>query len=200
MTPTNNRLSAEERKVLILEAALNVFAQKGFSGARTKEIAKEAGVSETLVFRHFENKENLYAEALNQLFSHHPVVEEMEPAMQAGDDRAVLYTLARHIMEHGRRDERIVRLTFYSSLEGLRMAEHESSPIEILEGYLARRMEEGALRARDPRLAARFFLFAVFLYVSDIHMQFAGTPLPVSDEEAARALVDMCLEGLLPRE
>jgi TetR/AcrR family transcriptional regulator len=200
MTPTNNRLSAEERKVLILEAALNVFAQKGFSGARTKEIAKEAGVSETLLFRHFDNKEKLYAEALHHLFAHHPVVEEMEPAMRAGDDREVLYTIARHIMEHVGRDKRIVRLTFFSSLEGLKMAEHESTPILILEGYLARRVEEGALRVKDPRLAARFFLFAVFLYVSDKHVHFVGEPLEISDEDAARALADMFMDGLLPRD
>ena len=43
MPPGENRMSAERRKSLILEAALNVFAQKGFSGARTKELAKEAG-------------------------------------------------------------------------------------------------------------------------------------------------------------
>lgn len=200
MTPTNNRLSAEERKVLILEAALKVFAQKGFSGARTKEIAQEAGISETLLFRHFENKENLYAAALKHLFDHHPVIEEMEPALAASDDREVLFTLARHIMEHGRRDERIVRLTLFSGLEGLAMVEHESTPIKTLEAYFKRRMKEGALKNMDPRLAARFFLFAVFLYVSDMHLKFAGPPVKASDSKAARCLVDIFMEGLKPRD
>ncbi|MFH1034544.1 MAG: helix-turn-helix domain-containing protein [Pseudomonadota bacterium] len=200
MRPTNSRLSAEERKHLILEAALNVFAQKGFSGARTKEIAQEAGVSETLLFRHFVNKENLYAEARQHLFAHHPIAEEIEPAMQAGDDREVLYIIARHIMEHVGCDERIVRLTFFSSLEGLRMAEHQSTPIQILEGYFAKRKQEGALQAKDPRLAARFFMFALFLYVSDIHMNFAGSPLGIINEEAARNLADLFMDGLVPRE
>jgi AcrR family transcriptional regulator len=47
-----------ERQTQIIEAALNVFAEKGFDGARTKEIAEAAGVSEALVFKHFKNKES----------------------------------------------------------------------------------------------------------------------------------------------
>ena len=200
MPPGDNRMSAEQRKLLILEAALNVFAQKGFSGARTKEIAREAGVSETILFRHFNNKENLYVEALQHLFAPHPVGEDMEPAMRAGDDRKVLYTIARHIMEHVGRDKRIVRLALFSSLEGLHLAEHEQTPIQILEGYLAGRMQEGALRAKDPHLAARFFMFAVFLYVTDINMNLVGEPLAANDEEAAWTLADIFMDGLLPRE
>ena len=200
MPPGDNRMSAEQRKLLILEAALNVFAQKGFSGARTKEIAREAGVSETILFRHFNNKENLYVEALQHLFAPHPVGEDMEPAMRAGDDRKVLYTIARHIMEHVGRDKRIVRLALFSSLEGLHLAEHEQTPIQILEGYLAGRMQEGALQAKDPHLAARFFMFAVFLYVTDINMNLVGEPLAANDEEAAWTLADIFMDGLLPRE
>lgn len=199
MSHGENRMSAEQRKLLILETALDVFAQKGFSGARTKEIAKEAGVSEAILFRHFKNKENLYVEALHQLFAHHPVGEDMAPAMRAGDDREVLYTIARHIMEHVGRDKRIVRLTFFSSLEGLRMADHERTPIRILEEYFAKRMQEGALRAKDPHLAARFFLFAVFLYVTDMHMNLFGESLGISDDEAAWTLADIFMDGLLPR-
>jgi TetR/AcrR family transcriptional regulator len=200
MNPTGNRLSADERRIQILEAALNVFSRKGYSGARTKEIAREAGISETLVFRHFETKENLYQQALEHLYSHHPVFDEMEPAMAANDTRAVLYILARHVMEHGRRDERIVRLNLYSGLEGLNTEYEELEPMLILENYLERRMAEGALRKTDPRLAARFFLYTVFFYMSEIHLKLTGPPLDVSDDQAAETVVDLFMEGLLPRE
>lgn len=200
MTPPGNRLSADERRILILEAALNVFARKGYSGARTKEIAREAGISETLVFRHFETKENLYQEALEHLYSHHPVFDDMEPAMAAKDDRRVLYVLALHVMEHGRRDERIVRLNLYSGLEGINTASDELEPILVLEKYLKRRMEEGALRKTDPHLAARFFMYTVFFYMSEIHLKLAGPPMEISDEEAAATMVDLYMQGLLPRE
>jgi AcrR family transcriptional regulator len=44
----------------IVEAALTVFAQRGFDGATTREIAKEAGVSSALIHHHFKDKESLW--------------------------------------------------------------------------------------------------------------------------------------------
>jgi AcrR family transcriptional regulator len=45
---------------LLLEAARALFAEKGYSGASTREIADRAGVSETMLFRHFGSKANLF--------------------------------------------------------------------------------------------------------------------------------------------
>jgi len=47
------------KKDLILKTALKLFAQNGFSATSTSKIAKAAGVSEGLIFRHFENKDSL---------------------------------------------------------------------------------------------------------------------------------------------
>ena len=44
----------------IVEAALSVFSERGFDGATTREIAKEAGVSSGLIHHHFKDKENLW--------------------------------------------------------------------------------------------------------------------------------------------
>ena len=44
----------------ILEAALFLFSKKGYLGATTKEIAKEAGIAELTLFRHFASKEKLF--------------------------------------------------------------------------------------------------------------------------------------------
>jgi len=43
----------------ILKAALELFAQEGFKATSTSKVAKRAGVSEGLIFRHYENKEGL---------------------------------------------------------------------------------------------------------------------------------------------
>ncbi|MBS1063668.1 TetR/AcrR family transcriptional regulator [Gluconobacter wancherniae] len=58
----SSRLSATDRRQAILSAAAPVFARLGREGATTKEIAKAAGVSEALLYRHFVSKEVLYAE------------------------------------------------------------------------------------------------------------------------------------------
>lgn len=60
-----HRLSAEARKEAIVEAVQDVFAEKGFDGTTTRELAKAAGVSEALLYKHFPSKESLYAAMLD---------------------------------------------------------------------------------------------------------------------------------------
>jgi AcrR family transcriptional regulator len=55
------RLSSERRRAAIVKAVQRVFAEKGFHGTTTRELAVAAGVSEALLFKHFPNKEALYA-------------------------------------------------------------------------------------------------------------------------------------------
>ena len=50
----------QERREAILQTAVPLFAEKGFHGVKTREIANAAGVSEALVFQHFESKEALF--------------------------------------------------------------------------------------------------------------------------------------------
>jgi AcrR family transcriptional regulator len=56
-----SKLSCEERRVAIINAVRRVFAEKGFHGTTTRELAEAAGVSEALLFKHFPNKEALYS-------------------------------------------------------------------------------------------------------------------------------------------
>jgi AcrR family transcriptional regulator len=58
------RLTTEERRELILAGARSVFIQHGYSGSRTKMIAQAAGVSEALVYSHFESKDVLFEAAV----------------------------------------------------------------------------------------------------------------------------------------
>jgi AcrR family transcriptional regulator len=54
------KLSSDERRAAIIKAVRRVFAEKGFDGTTTRELALAAGVSEALLFKHFPNKEALY--------------------------------------------------------------------------------------------------------------------------------------------
>jgi AcrR family transcriptional regulator len=55
------KLSSEERRAAIIKAVRQVFAEKGFDGTTTRELAEAAGVSEALLFKHFPNKEALFS-------------------------------------------------------------------------------------------------------------------------------------------
>jgi AcrR family transcriptional regulator len=63
----NTRLDSDERRQAIVDAAIPLFARKGFSGATTRELAEAAGVSEALLYRHFPSKQLLYSEILQQV-------------------------------------------------------------------------------------------------------------------------------------
>lgn len=73
-----------DKKENILLSALDLFANEGYSATSTSKIAKKAGVSEGLIFRHFENKKGLLkaimedAESrINKIFS--PIIFEGDP-------------------------------------------------------------------------------------------------------------------------
>jgi AcrR family transcriptional regulator len=76
------RLSAEERKRTILEAAREQFAKTGdVGGTTTKMIARRAGVSEAIIYRYFDSKEDLYIEAVVE-----PLREIVERTAAAVED------------------------------------------------------------------------------------------------------------------
>jgi AcrR family transcriptional regulator len=58
------RLPAEERRRAIVEAALRVFSAGSYAGSTTSEIAREAGVSEPVLYRHFASKRDLWVACL----------------------------------------------------------------------------------------------------------------------------------------
>jgi AcrR family transcriptional regulator len=79
------KLSSEERRSAIIKAVRQVFAEKGFHGTTTRELALAAGVSEALLFKHFPNKEALFAAMLMACCSEQDVgrferVKELEPS------------------------------------------------------------------------------------------------------------------------
>ena len=75
-----------DKKEKILQTALQLFAEDGFTKTSTSKIAKQAGVSEGLIFRHFKNKEGLL-QSLNKrgeektkaLFR--PIIFESDPKL-----------------------------------------------------------------------------------------------------------------------
>lgn len=63
---SRKRISSDERKALILAAGRSIFSRFGYEGARTQEIARAAGVSEALIYRHFASKEVLHTAVLRE--------------------------------------------------------------------------------------------------------------------------------------
>jgi AcrR family transcriptional regulator len=64
--PTRKRLSAEDRRSAILDAALEVFSRRGYNGASIDEIATAAGISKALIYEHFPSKKDLHVSLLER--------------------------------------------------------------------------------------------------------------------------------------
>jgi AcrR family transcriptional regulator len=64
--PTRRRLSAPDRRVAILDAALEIFSGSGYHGASIDEIAQQAGISKALIYEHFPSKKDLHASLLER--------------------------------------------------------------------------------------------------------------------------------------
>ncbi len=60
------RLPARERRRAIVDAALRVFSERSYAGATTADIARAAGVSEPILYRHFSSKRELYLACLDE--------------------------------------------------------------------------------------------------------------------------------------
>src|SRR5258705_10759314 len=63
-TKRKERLPQAERREQIILAARQVFLESGFTGARPKEIAERAGITEAFLFRRFSSKEEMYRAAV----------------------------------------------------------------------------------------------------------------------------------------
>src|SRR3954471_14204781 len=60
------RLPAGERRRTIVDAALAVFAERGYAHASVDEIAERAGITVAVIYRHFSSKEELHGAALQE--------------------------------------------------------------------------------------------------------------------------------------
>jgi len=95
-TPVRGRLPAAERRAAVLDAALRVFGDGTYDGATTAEIARAAGVSEPILYRHFGCKRDLYVACLGEMWTRlHETVEEIVAAEP--DPREWLFSMPKAI-------------------------------------------------------------------------------------------------------
>ncbi|HLW65024.1 MAG TPA: helix-turn-helix domain-containing protein [Gemmataceae bacterium] len=92
----NLKLTGEERKAAIINVARRAFAEKGFHGTTTRELANAAGVSEALLFKHFPTKEALYSAMMQAACQEKN--PEMYQRMQALEPSTSTLVLLVHIM------------------------------------------------------------------------------------------------------
>ena len=197
------RMPGEDRRRQLLKVAIESFAQNGFSGTKTKEIAAAAGVSEAILFRHFASKEDLYHAILDEkeaTMGGERWFVEMKELAERRDDRGLFRHVAWQMIRSFREDTAFHRLLLYASLEGHLLADlfHERFGLpmgDFLTRYVALRQKEGAFRECDPGVAVMFAIGSIIHYAMARHVLGAKN-FPHGEEQIMDQFVELILGGL----
>jgi len=96
---TAAKLSSDERRAAIIHAVRRVFADKGFHGTTTRELALAAGVSEALLYKHFPTKEALFL-AMQQTCYGAQYHGKLEELMNMESSSATLVLMVHYLISH----------------------------------------------------------------------------------------------------
>jgi TetR/AcrR family transcriptional regulator, fatty acid metabolism regulator protein len=192
--------AAEDKRRQILDAAVRVFARKGYHASRVGDIAEEAGVAHGLLYHYFESKadvlEAVFHENWSVLLERIAKVEETdEPAVdQLRHITAIVLRTWLHLPDV----VRVVVREFGRSPEVAERIGVLARPIQALERVIERGVERGEFRRDiDPRFAAT----VVYGSIDELLTAWVLGRLPGTEEDVAaaeRTLLEVSLLGLQP--
>ena len=202
MVHTRNDAEYERKRQQIMEAALVVFAQKGYEKATNKAIAQAAGVgSPGLLYHYFTDKDDLLLATVRAGLPdlQHLIKQDALSGMPPREGLTLVATTFLANMQNAS----IVALFRVLLSEALRRAEMGAAwstvlagpGLDVLRRYLAAQMAAGVLRRMDVGAAVRCFLGPLFLYVMTHEV------IPIHDtqtlprEMLVRSVVDVFLQG-----
>ena len=192
-----------DRRQEILEAALRVFAERGFGGATVKEIAREAGIrSPALIYWYFKDKQALFKEVLGEKVPVVRAVTDLAKVMDLAPEEALM-KLGRAYFAFERMDPRVLRLVIGEALRRPEVADAfvKGGPgrvLDFLKRYLERQIELGRLRPHDVRSGARMFVGMLIPQLAGKLFFPALVEDGLTDEEHLKNAVEIYLRGLKP--
>jgi AcrR family transcriptional regulator len=190
--------AVEDKRRHLLDAAVRVFARKGFHATRVGDIAEEAGVAHGLLYHYFESKdqvlEAVFHENWSVLLARIASVEETnEPA---ADQLRHIATIVLRTWLHLPDVVRVVIREFGRSPELAERLGELTQPIDAIERVIARGIERGEFRKDvDPRFAAA----VVYGSIDELLTAWVLGRLPSGEEDVAVAeqtLLEVTLLGL----
>jgi TetR/AcrR family transcriptional regulator len=198
-------LEAGGRRAQILDAALQVMAERGFRGASIKRIAERAGLrSPALIYWYFKDKQALFEATLEQLAPVLAIVADAEQLLDQPPERVLpriisgfLHTVQQPVIGRFMRIM-LSEATRHPSVADFFATRGPLVVLNFLERYLSRQIELGRLRPHDPRSAARSFMGMLVVYVLGREVFIAiGAGFPKADVYG-QEVTAIFLHGLSP--
>ena len=190
--------AVEDKRRHLLDAAVRVFARKGFHATRVGDIAEEAGVAHGLLYHYFKSKdqvlEAVFHENWSVLLARIASVEETDEP--AADQLRHIATIVLRTWLHLPDVVRVVIREFGRSPELAERLRELTQPIDAIERVIARGIERGEFRQGvDPRFAAA----VVYGSIDELLTAWVLGRLPSGEEDVAVAeqtLLEVTLLGL----
>ena len=194
----------EERPRQILDAALEVFGERGLAGAKLDDIAKRAGVSKGTIYLYFPNKEELFREVVRAVVIG-PKDQHAERIAKATDDPAE--QLEQFLRAHWD----FVRSPQYQTIYKLVTGELHNFPDlaefygrevikpgnRLLADVIQRGIDKGIFRRVDPILAARFMASTAITHSTWCARRHVFKMLTdVTDEQVFEQLLDFFFHAI----
>jgi len=210
MEPANKR---ERDKVLrrrqILEAAVRVFARRGFGSATMAEIAEEASVAPGTIYIYFEGKEDLFM-SIPELISEpmlatflEAAFEENEPTDIEGEERLLTQSCTKAIGTLVQNLDLVKSmLASVVTLDDETRAEYFRQPLQaltILERYFHDRIERGLFREMNTAVVAQAYSVLVIMFVLIQELIRPKDVALVAYEEISQELIQLLLYGIEKR-
>lgn len=196
----------EDRREQIIDAAMRVFAQKGFTRATNKDVAREAGITPGLIYYYFESKEALLM-AIVENRSPLKLVGAIPAEVFAQPPDVFLRFLARRALDIVESENFIglLRVLLPEVIHGDNPAFAQLLPgviqriLGFIGAFLERKMASGELRQADVALTAQVFIGAMIAFV--LRRQIIRDPvaLAYTQEQVVDSVVETFLQGMLPR-
>jgi TetR/AcrR family acrAB operon transcriptional repressor len=187
----------------LLEAALTIFSQQGYTAARLEDIAEAAGVTRGAIYHHFGSKADLFqalvedASALGSNVVQNAIAEG--GTFVEITRRVLVRTM--HLLEDNRRFREVMALTLFKTggspeLDAFTQQRHEQArtQVEQIAGFFRSGIEQGALRSDlAPNTAARAFL----AYQNGLALLWLSNPEAFSIKGEAEELAGVLLNGIV---
>jgi TetR/AcrR family fatty acid metabolism transcriptional regulator len=195
---TDRSIASEDKRRLLLGAAVRVFARDGFHTSRVGAVTAEAGVAHGLLYHYFSSKDELLETIFRETWSAlldalHDVEESGEPAPEQ------LRRVAAIVLRTWRRDPDLVRVLVREVTRSPHLAveiDEIGQAFAAIERIVARGQERGELRSGpDARLAA----YILYGALEEILTGWVLGQLPDGDDDVAnaeRAVVEVVGTGL----
>jgi TetR/AcrR family transcriptional regulator, fatty acid metabolism regulator protein len=190
--------SGEEKRRLILSAAVRVFARDGYHTSRVGDIAEEAGVAHGLLYHYFSSKEEVLATVFREnwadLLERFRRVEESE---EAADEK--LRGIAKILLRTWRNDPALVTVMVREVARSphlLEQVDDIGEAFRTIERVIERGQADGVFRSD---VDARLVSWVLYGALEELLTGWVLGQLPDGDEEVARAertVVDVVCGGL----